>query len=64
MIKLFGKWFGIDIEINKQNLYMGIGLYNLFYLEYTWNYSYKFEIWHSVYSDSVFWKHTEIGMMK
>jgi hypothetical protein len=64
MIKIFGKWFGLELDIDKEIFRIEIGLFNLWYFYYWWKDSQDFYIGKSLFSNYLQWKHIEIGMTK
>ena len=63
MIRIFGKWLGIDIEINHSSFNIEFGLWYLFYFVYKWHGNVDMHNW-TCSELRLSWKHIEIGMMK
>jgi hypothetical protein len=65
MIRIFGKWLGIDIEVNQRAISISLGLYYIFYLTIYWR---KIKNCVSLFPATEryiqLWKHIELGVIK
>lgn len=63
MIRIFGKWLGINIEINDVCAEFGIGLWNYFYILIDWTCPTDFKIFKTTHARTLYWKYFEIGVV-